>query len=589
MTELLIDGQPVALPEDFNIKIVHENPFYQKGGEYSYDIEISLLIPQNACIYGNIQRPNAESIPSNRTAILISDGRVVIRGREIILSNSNESVQLQIVSGNSELNYIAGSDKKVWELELGSTPTPTASTNSSSINNSYPNSNFANVPVMVNDSLANVYPDDNGDRYVQPYFLYYIEKILTVLGYKIGTNILRTDGLTKKILVINGISSGLSTQKYADFLPDWTVGEFLSETEAFCNVVFVVNAQTNTVDILRVHEYYTDLEKEYIPEANDEYKCELNLEEEKDAGRIEYDNVTYEGMSGDNSTYQCISDAIWEDIKRRDVSYGLWLMEFYTYDDFLNAVDWVYYHPNTNPFIYYVIGSDNYYIMDSFSEHEKAARVVNIFSKANNNTNILKLRIVPATIKAVKLKIGTTQGGSVDRLYSQVPVAPTSFKRQSAVIKTAIEGGVSAIARPSALHVAIYDGPNYVRKDTGARFEFEHVLNYTLYPCCKTDYLWVFATGTEYERTIKDRATGLNSYETLRLRGEWGRFVKLYNKSKVADNSSEYKFSIPTSRSYDVKKIFHIKDRDWICKKIEYEVNQDGFNPDAEITVCPKL
>jgi hypothetical protein len=42
MTELYIDGQPVVLPDSFIIKIVHENPFLEKNGEYTYDVTLSL-------------------------------------------------------------------------------------------------------------------------------------------------------------------------------------------------------------------------------------------------------------------------------------------------------------------------------------------------------------------------------------------------------------------------------------------------------------------------------------------------------------------------------------------------------------------
>ena len=121
MIELLIDGMPVVLPEDFDLTMIEENVYLTKKGEYSLDLTLSLDNPTNARIYKHIHRPNSNTTIKDRKAILIADNRVYINGVEAITEYTNRSVTIQLLSGNSELNFL-GSDKKVRELDLGSMP-----------------------------------------------------------------------------------------------------------------------------------------------------------------------------------------------------------------------------------------------------------------------------------------------------------------------------------------------------------------------------------------------------------------------------------------------------------------------------------
>jgi hypothetical protein len=120
MTELYIDNQPVVLPKDFSLTIVNENLFFTKNGKYTYDITLSLLEPVNAKIYKHYNRlNNSTGIVSKRPARLIADNDVILNGTEIILEITDANVKTQLVSGESELNYFIGGDKKLNELEFG--------------------------------------------------------------------------------------------------------------------------------------------------------------------------------------------------------------------------------------------------------------------------------------------------------------------------------------------------------------------------------------------------------------------------------------------------------------------------------------
>lgn len=111
MTKLYIDEQPVALPEDFSFELIRENPFFTKGGSFTFDISLNLDIPTNAKLYKHINRFNSATLFRNRSARLVVDGRTLLNGLEIILEINELSVSIQLASGNSELNFLVGGEK----------------------------------------------------------------------------------------------------------------------------------------------------------------------------------------------------------------------------------------------------------------------------------------------------------------------------------------------------------------------------------------------------------------------------------------------------------------------------------------------
>ena len=120
MTQLLIAGVEVTLPQNFTVTVKRENSFFTKNGEYTYDCTLRLDNPINRTLYGFLQRLNkTDQLDTKRTAVLIADGHVYARGTEIITRWTQESVTIQIVSGESELNYFIGQDQKIEELDLG--------------------------------------------------------------------------------------------------------------------------------------------------------------------------------------------------------------------------------------------------------------------------------------------------------------------------------------------------------------------------------------------------------------------------------------------------------------------------------------
>jgi hypothetical protein len=150
MTELYIEGVAVVLPEDMNLSVKRENPFFTKNGEYTYELTLPLGNTINATLYKHLNRLNSTAeITTKRRAVLIADNRVYCNGTEIITGWTEKTVSIQIASGNSELNYFIGSDRLISSLELGSAVVPGATTGRLNyIEKTYPDIDFCLPPVM---------------------------------------------------------------------------------------------------------------------------------------------------------------------------------------------------------------------------------------------------------------------------------------------------------------------------------------------------------------------------------------------------------------------------------------------------------
>ena len=111
MVSLYIAGVEAVLPSDFATEIKIENSFFTKNGEYTYEFKLPLNNPTNAALYSHLHRlNNASEIKEKRQAVLVADNRCYINGTEIITDWTDDSVSIQLASGNSELNYLIGAD-----------------------------------------------------------------------------------------------------------------------------------------------------------------------------------------------------------------------------------------------------------------------------------------------------------------------------------------------------------------------------------------------------------------------------------------------------------------------------------------------
>lgn len=291
MTQLLIAGVEVTLPQNFTVTVKRENSFFTKNGEYTYDCTLRLDNPTNRTLYGFLQRLNkTDQLDTKRTAVLITDGHVYARGTEIITRWTQESVTIQIVSGESELNYFIGQDQKIEELDLGEIETTVTSINPT---DSFPDVEFC-LPTIRSQSgyVYNRYVRGHimagrrtgntiipgSDLRPQPYLCALLRRLMEALGYTVTENHLENTQF-KNLFLVNTIF----TTEYAKMLPGWTVKDFLTEVERLTGVVFITDNLNKTCSILLKTQFYANARQFTVRNVVDAYEAESQDDDSREA------------------------------------------------------------------------------------------------------------------------------------------------------------------------------------------------------------------------------------------------------------------------------------------------------------------
>ena len=324
MTELFIDNAPVVLPKDLKFDLKKENPYFSKNGTFSYDIDISLENAQNAKIYGHLNRINSSNKKSDRRAILRCDGQTILNGTELIISNTDKIVSIQIVSGNSELNWFISEEKYISEIDLGETPYKDIVYDNNELENVYPNFDFAPARVKIGDEIFNDYtyelyeggtPPPYGESYLvfknkrmQPYLMTLIERLLTAFGYNIVQNDLTQYDILSRLFVLNHVEGW----QFNKMLPGWKVSEFFEAVEKFLNIIFLIDNKDKTVRVICRSDFYTTESSgtTVINNVLDEYTRTTSKEEgSSDNGDyISYKNIGYKLGNDTEYKYYDIDD-----------------------------------------------------------------------------------------------------------------------------------------------------------------------------------------------------------------------------------------------------------------------------------------
>ena len=301
MTQLIIDGTEAVLPLNFSCSVKRENSFFTKSGEYTYDATLRLDNPTNRQLYGFLHRVNkTDAVDVNRTAVLIADGHVYCRGREIITRWTHETVTIQIVSGESELNYFIGQDRKIEELDLGTISGssglypdydycfPTVRSSSGHVFNQYSGAGLRGGKRTGNPLLPGT------DLRPQPYLCALLKRLIKALGYNEDREMVCQLDNTElaNLFIVNT----LFTTEYAKMLPGWTVKDFLTEVERLTGVVFVIDNTKKTCDILLKTTYYLEARQLTLNNVVDAYETEVEDDDSREAEFTSSD-VSYESPS----------------------------------------------------------------------------------------------------------------------------------------------------------------------------------------------------------------------------------------------------------------------------------------------------
>lgn len=562
MTELYIDGVSVPLPAEFEISVKHENPFFTKNGEYTYDIELSLNIPVVAQLYGFLNRLNkADTVATDRKAVLIADNRVYIDGTEIITGWSDTTVQIQLVSGNSQLNYFVGSDKLISDLEGMPETEPGYNLHnwtpySDYINKQYPDIAYCTPPVY--DSTNNEFINPWGlslmiskentlyftvgprsydkTRWApQPYVCPYISEVLKALGYNLVYNAIEdTDW---KMLCILHVQR---THKWNEILPDWTVKDFLEAIETFFNARFVINKKTKDVKLVYNSRYYLNAPVAYVSRVIDEYKVECDEE-----GVESYDKATlqYPDSSTTYGKLRCLPENV---ASKRNGA------------DILSMTPEVYFSIEENRkdnliFYFSQLGRDVIY--KGMKDSKPLYEAVNQFAHLKREgSEVLEMPISPVEMSHIE-NYESDRGHTLQLFFPNIGGDAKQEVAEDASITELVENSSSGTKSKPNLLVGYYWGLNKVALD---------ILPAGTFPVVMIDRYIHTEYGEALFSDLKD--TLMLSYMNN----------ELFNNAYDIDYQNPVEFTSYDDNVFDVNSVFVINNKRYICEYIEYKIDERG-------------
>lgn len=562
MTELIIDGIQAVLPDDFSIAVKHENPFIEKNGEYTYDITLPMSNPVNASLYGHLNRLNAASgYQSNRRAVLICDNRVYCNGTEVVTGWTDDSVTIQIAAGNSELNYILGSDVEIATLGMRSTAAQPS--DHSTIEKTYPDVDFCLAPVINRTAGITVNKwrtvmdgglygslQTDGDTFIcQPFLCAYLKELLKALGYQLIYNQLE-DTEYKKLYIVHVNN----TIKWCEMLPGWTAKDFLEQVEQLFNAVFVIDNKERTARLMLRATYYNGTSTNHVRQVADVYEASVEEADVEDPSTM---NVSYKFPSSTYYRRSVLPDALRRDAKRDVIPADFSSALIY---DRLQV--WFNMAEHRNPDVIYTDERDGRQFIYVEELHENALyTMVDFFAelKRESATDDLELEIMP--VELGEESVDTWNNGSVvSTQTATVPVIDgyVDDSEQTSLIEKIDAGSDGSNSSKDNIYLAFYEGlgnPTYQLHEN--------------YPFAYTDELigglYLGATYIYYPTNSTGASLRPSTMDNL-----------FYESPYDIDYTREIVVESYDPNVFDTRRIFEIHNRRFICKDIEYTLSADG-------------
>lgn len=619
MIRLLIDGQDVALSSDLSIELYMYNPLFDRKSDYTYNISVDLRYPVNARLYKHINRLHVRTKPLYRSAELYDGARLLLRGTEIILSLQDDIAEIQLVSGNSELNYLAASkNMRMRDLNLGTIQSLTTDVAISSLNGSPSTYNYVCAPVakvwarfgfgywqnkdysashLLNNLSRPFYKDAESKQTnmlnfattpnlcPQPYLCSVVEKVAYALGYNVNLNELRDNPTFRNLYVVNS----KCTTHYNEMIPNWEVNKFLEEIERFCNVVFLVDPVSKSCLITSVDNYYSQ-------ESSVTYICKddvldnfSRIYDSDPVSNVSYENVSYNvpgheffkyGVLDDDVKSACTISSLTDfgkvGTKATEANYNKmdlwWDIKDRTYFVVSRRKNGSSEDIEGNTMFYYVQPVDF------------IGKRVDESSSENVSFNILPAPQIPVSLYGFYTYEGAVSegGGSYARCFTMLPYTLDQSSVEEATeeigLHEFIKDGVPEEAVPDQMFVAYYIGVKPLFFTVPPPSD---ALNSKLkWPLSLSVDKFVGFGASDSPTYLADPAkTAIYPNSDLSI-------ATLYNKVWAnrlrVDTTEEYRLHFRSKSVLDPKNIFIIDNCKFYCRYLKYTLTSQGLSPTIE-------
>ena len=580
--KIIINGKTATLKKGTSFEFVAENRSFTGSDSYTLSISFPLRgCPDNIAIFGNINRTDVEK------AKVVFDCEIQDRyfyraGIITIVEISDKEVKTQFLEGRSEQNFNDTFDEiYINELDLGEYPLSSLPDNPSSqwqgliygqeavalpwVNNT--SGNIQNEVEYSNGSYS-YHADCKGLSY-QPYLIVIVKRLCSALGYSYDLTQWESREDLRYLLICNTLPWAWDIPQFARALPHWTVTEFFEKLEYFIGGEFDINHKTKSVTFAFTSHILSSAEPVMIEKVIDSYSAEVTSEDE--SNYIESANLRYSECSHNMWKFYCCPWFIRDttDIVNYDT-----LDELISENKAFQSVRSYYRGSNINK-VLYAKDVDMYFIIrcirneyaftNSFGidiyNRICILQPVNVFGDRTvdeNNDNDIELDFVPAWIDETEESKGNCLFIDIEGYDESASEDDTTNLRDNTDRATRIYQPL-AMQRLSngeseekteyfdKIYVAFWDGVNN---------------NIGKLPCPVID--WV---------TVREDWTYFITHFSMRLT----KGVLAQRKYEI-NPKQKYTFSFISDTIPNVRSLFFIKGKKYLCEKITATFTENGMS-----------
>ena len=343
MITCIINGHKAYPISTSSIKVTYANQYVTDDGEYTYDITFPMNILENRVIFKNVSRLEVKkNVAKYDDCKLFCNSQLIMSGVGTILSANEKEIKLQIVGGKSRIKFNDRMTKHyIDEIPFGTADKPGYTVDKGwsqgfkdlqKINDIYrldeDKSQFLGmegkwcfVPVRdeTNDMIANFVGVDRTKQFigynapyimnlaVQPNLMHIFRKVVEYEGYTLKRN-----DFDCKPWNLLYIASAYKTRELCKALPHWSSYTFIEEFRKLFNATIVFDDILKTCSVINASELTTadSIEVEPMDEYTTDYDEDGSFSTSSTAN-LEY-NL---GNSANRDNYEVITKKVFDNFE----------------------------------------------------------------------------------------------------------------------------------------------------------------------------------------------------------------------------------------------------------------------------------
>ena len=613
MITCIINGHRAYPISTSSIKVTYANQYVTDDGEYTYDITFPMDILANREIFKNVSRFEvAKNIAKYDDCKLYVDSRIIMSGVGTILSVNQNEVKLQIVGGKSRIKFNEKMTKHyIDEMDLGIADKPGYTVdkgwsqgfkNLQKINDIYrlddDKSKFLGVegkwcfvPVRdeTNDMIANFVGVDKTKQFigynapfimnlaVQPNLMHIFRKVVEYEGYTLKRN-----DFDCKPWNLLYIASAYKTRELRKALPHWSSYTYIEEFRKLFNATIVFDDILKTCSVINASELTTTDSIKIEP--MDEYTTDYD--EDGSISTSSTANLEYNlGGSANRGSYEVISKKVFENFEN-------FHSEEISLDNQFVSTTLLWSEKKKRQTIIENFG--DYYIYVEDENGKKSWKLAGIWSpliRDKSSEDYVDLNISPAAqvVEDINFKTGFLEDKYYEkRCLLSIPNDKEPDSKESDVDDdgfsyTSVQ---DAIDDESTLDKSEDDQecmniffilPGRVQIGGPNQTSLSWVGNKSRWPQFLTDY----RINADYRYSgIADIFYDFYSL-SLRKKREIGTTClgSLHDNGLRIDNKNCMEIKFKSDKIPDPSKIYIIRNKKFVCAKIEMEVKDEAIEP----------